>query len=470
VDLVDFQAFRPGKLVLENTSAYAQDRWSLGSRLTVTYGLRWDINPAPGAEDGTHLASWKNVDSLATTVLAPAGTPVYGTQFGNVAPRVGVAYQIDSKSLWVVRAGWGIFYDLGTGIAPILLNFFPNSAFNLQFGLPLPVPNFASFKPSFSTTVDASSPVVVFDPHLEVPRAQQWNVALERALGTDQSMSVSYVGQAGSNQLLAYSERQPTQNLPSGRIFINNSGSSDYNALQLQFKRRLSDGLQALASYTWSHAIDTGSDDVTFAVPASIAAPKTNRGSSDFDVRHSLAATLTYDIPAARKNLFLKEVSKDWSLSTVFEARTGTPIHIFIDSVTGLGEAQTRPDRVPGMPIWVPDPESGPGKRLNPAAFVAPSTPREGNLPRNSIYGTSATQFDISLARRFAIVQKIHLGFRADVFNVLNHPNFANPTGRITDSLFGQFTQMLNHGLGGLNPLYQIGGPRSLQLSLRLSF
>jgi hypothetical protein len=131
-----------------------------------------------------------------------------------------------------------------------------------------------------------------------------------------------------------------------------------------------------------------------------------------------------------------------------------------------------RPDLAPGMPIWVPDPTTGPGKKVNINAFASPPTTRQGDLPRNSIWGLGVSQIDISIQRSFPIREKFRLSFRTDAFNILNHPNFTNPNGDWEPSStgFGVFTQMLNRGLGGLNALYQIGGPRSLQLSLRLAF
>lgn len=108
---------------------------------------------------------------------------------------------------------------------------------------------------------------------------------------------------------------------------------------------------------------------------------------------------------------------------------------------------------------------------INANAFVAPQTPRQGTEPRNSIKGFGLTQADLSIARIFPLYESLNLQFRADAFNILNHPNFTNPPGYIQYGQYGfQSQQMLNNGLGGLNPIFQQGGPRSLQLSLRLSF
>ena len=108
-------------------------------------------------------------------------------------------------------------------------------------------------------------------------------------------------------------------------------------------------------------------------------------------------------------------------------------------------------------------------------AFSIPSTPRQGTEGRNDIPGFALTQVDCSIARKFPITERLHLQFRADAFNLLNHPNFTNPAGYIAyGSSQLRSPEMLNQGLSGggagLNPLFQQGGPRSLQLSLKLTF
>jgi hypothetical protein len=292
-------------------------------------------------------------------------------------------------------------------------------------------------------------------------------VSLEKAIAGRQSLSISYVGAAGRRLIRQEKIPSPNTNLPAGYVLINNDASSNYHALQLQYKRPLYQRVSALTSYTWSHSIDTASDDFNGALSPVISPVSANRGNSGFDVRHNFTGSLTYELPAASKQAFLHAVTEGWSLATVFQVRSGFPIDI---SLNRGGTTLSRPDFDPTKPVWIPDPTSGPGKKLNPAAFPVPSTLRQGTLPRNSIYGLGASQFDLSIQRRFALTERVHLDFRTDAFNIVNHPNFANPKGTVTNGQFGLFYQMLNRGLAGLSSLYQIGGPRSLQLSLRLSF
>ena len=116
------------------------------------------------------------------------------------------------------------------------------------------------------------------------------------------------------------------------------------------------------------------------------------------------------------------------------------------------------------------------GKIFNKAAFIAAPAGQQGDFGRNVLRGFDASQGDIGLQRRFRITETLGLSFRAEAFNVLNHANFGNPNNDLTSNLFGHSTQTLASSLGaggangGFNPLYQVGGPRSIQLALKVQF
>ena len=483
--------FRPASLVLNAFSSYAQDSWKMTQRLTLTYGVRWEFNPPPNGANGTTLASWENVSDPATTALAPAGTPVWKTTYANFAPRVGVAYSLTRKGDFVLRAGWGVFYDLGTETAPGLLSAFPNLASTFAPSQPLPYTDATLLQGSFSPTPPYSSFFTYgYSSNLKLPFSYQWNVALEKSFAGQQSFSVTYVGQEGERILRREAESQPNPtNFQPGSFFFPtlNGDVSNYEALQLQFKRPISHGLQALLNYTFSHSIDTSSDNIAFNNFNSILAAGTDRASSDYDVRHNFTGTLLYQLPGYRRNSFLKHLTSGWTVDSVIQARGGFPLNVqtFVSPIPGTLTA--RPD-LTGQPIWLHGAQCastyqgvgqlGPGQScpggmgLNPNAFIVPTQPRQGNLGRNAIRGFGFTQIDFSAHRDFAIGEKLKLGLQGDVFNLLNHPNFGNPDGSLdfVGSDFGIATHMLNVGLGGLSPLYQIGGPRSAQLSLRLTF
>jgi hypothetical protein len=275
----------------------------------------------------------------------------------------------------------------------------------------------------------------------------------------------------------------PNPNFTGEFDVMRNDADSSYNALQVQFRHRLAHGLQTLLSYTWAHAID---DDSSDAYPANLAptdAPLSEeRGPSDYDIRHTFSGAISYNIPAPGSGL-LKTVFGNWSTDSIVYARSAPPVNV----VTGLdpfpfGAIETgslgavRPNLVPGVPLWIADPNVAGGKEINPAAFSIPTGPVQGDLGRNALRGFGATNVDFTLRRQFKIRERLALQARGDLFNIFNHPNFGSPINYLSSPQFGQSTQMLGTSLGGggqsggLNPLYQIGGPRSAQLALKLLF
>jgi hypothetical protein len=504
---------RSATFLFRDLGVYAQDTWRVNPRLTLTYGLRWDVNFVPQSVNGPSFPAVTgfNLGNLSNLALAPAGTPPYRTTYGNFAPRLGVAYQLRQSQDWqsVLRGGGGVFYDLATSeIGNGIAGGYPFGASVFPLGGAFPL-NAATAAPPPITPPNATNRGVLeaLDPHLKLPYTLEWNVALEQALGTQQTITASYIGASGRRLLQTAVISSPNPNLATA-ILVPNAGASDYNALQLQFQRRLSHGLQTLASYTWSHSIDTASAGSTLVssnalVPSAINA---NRGSSDFDIRHAFSAGLTYDIPAPRISGFVNVILRGWSFENVIQARSAPPVDIFDNNffeLFGGVIADVRPDLVPGQPLYLYGsqcPQAPPlgfgqscpgGKGFNPNAFSnPPSDPitglplRQGNVPRNFLRGFGATQWDLAVHRDFPIIESVKLQFRAEMFNLLNHPNFGQPSGcfgictqpfGLSNQTLGQYlnggsTGTSNLGGGAFSPLYQLGGPRSVQFALKLSF
>jgi carboxypeptidase family protein/TonB-dependent receptor-like protein len=479
----------PSHFLVQSTSLYAQDTWKITARLALTYGLRWELSPAPSAREGTTLAAWTNVNNPAATALAPSGTPLWRTTYTNFAPRVGMAYSLTPSGDFVLRAGGGIFYDLGSDTAASLASTFPNSAASFSPPVTLPLSDATPFLPAISLQPPFPSfGTNGFTPNLKLPRSYQWNLALEKSFSGQQAVSITYVGQAGRDLLRQEGINQPNVNFLGPFLLTLNDARSNYNALQVQYRRPISSHFQALLNYQWSHSLDNASNDSESTVSHTIISAGNDYASSDFDVRQSFSGALSYEIPSSNKTELLGRLTKDWSIDTVIVARSGFPFNASI--VTNpLAGTNPRPDLVLGQPLYLFGAQCslafGPegngvllagqtcpgGKGLNPDAFSIPSTIRQGTEGRNDIPGFGLTQVDLSIERKFAITERINLKFRTDAFNLLNHPNFANPSAEV-DNGNGQLlsTSMLNKGLGGLNPLFQEGGPRSLQLSLKLSF
>lgn len=504
-----------GTILFNNFGLFAFDKWQLSPRLTLNYGVRWDIDAAPKALTGPPpvAVTGFNLNDLSNLALAPTGTPPFQTTFGNFAPRLGAAYQLGKSQQFqtVIRAGAGMFYDLATqevgnsvGIAD-----FPYGATKFLMNASFPLDLSSATQPAVTETELTNGRLSAFDPNLKLPYTVEWNVAVEQALGQEQTLSATYVGAAGRRLIQTALVFFPNPDFREADL-ITNAASSRYDALQLQFNRRLSHGVQALASYSWSHSIDDASAGSAFGNAANALVPQTrdeNRGASDFDVRHVISAGMTYTPSFGMQSSYAKWALHGWSLQSILQVRTAPPVNVYIPDLSDLTDhTEVRPVVMPGVPLYLYGSNYPGGKALNgtPGAviggcldrsvsigpFCPPppgkngQPPRQGNLGRNSLRAFGAAQWDFGVHRDFPIHELLTLQFRAEMFNAVNHPNFAAPNPLLSFSQFpvnfsefGKPTQMLGRGLsggnlqgGGLDPLYQFGGPRSIQLALRLVF
>jgi carboxypeptidase family protein len=505
----------PATFLFHNLGVFAQDTWHVTRRLTMTYGLRWDVDFVPSSISGPDFPAVTgfNLSDLSNLALAPAGTPLYKTKWGNFAPRTGLAYQLSQSLGWqtVLRGGFGVFYDLASSEVGNIADssYYPFGTFAVLNGINFPLsPTNAAPPPILPPT--ASNPVLLnaFDPDLGLPYTLQWNFSVEQALGQQQSATVSYVGAAGRSLVQTTNVFFLNPGPFYGVRLVTNDGTSDYDALQLQFQRRLSRGLQVLASYAWSHSIDTASAGSVANSPSG-PNPNINRGSSDFDVRNAFSMALTYEVPAPKSNAFAKAILQGWSTENIIQAHSAPPVNVYneLDDFLSNGFASNeRPDVVAGVPLYLYGSQYPGGKAINntPGAVaggcpdgspsVGPFCPppldpttgfpiRQGDLPRNALRGFGLTQWDFAIHREFPIHESLKLQFRAEMFNVLNHPNFGPPVSDLSgfSGQFGLSNQMLgqslagspgenNLGSGAFDPLYQLGGPRSIQFALKLSF
>jgi hypothetical protein len=458
--------------VFLNFSAYGQDTWRISRRLTLDLGVRWDVNPAPSEANGRLPVAVNEINNLATMQLAPLGTKEWKTSYNNVAPRLGVAYQVSQapRRETVVRGGVGLFFDTGNDQSAQNFNQgFPYASSqivaNVSYPLsptqvaPAPLSIQAGITPPYNT-------FVAFDPGLRLPYTLQWNAALEQSLGISQALTISYVGAAG-RRLLQFTQFNLRTINPSftNLNLTRNTATSDYNALQAQFQRRLSRGLQALVSYTWSHALDDDSASNSFFVA--------QRGNAAFDIRHVFAAAATYDIPAPSNRPLARAILSHWSVDTSVRAQSALPVDLVARTQTNPADGSltdSRPNVNPGVPFYLDDPTLPCGRRINAAAFSIPSAGQSGNLGRNALRGCAAWQVDMALHRTLPLKNSVSLQLRAEAFNIFNHPNFGTIQTTLTAANFGQPTNMLNRQLGGISQLYQIGGPRSFQFALKILF
>lgn len=440
--------------VVTEWALWAQDTWQVSRRLTVTPGLRWEFSPPPVTSSPVYFYDPVNND------VTQGQQPLWTASYRNFAPRLGAAYQLSRDGRTVLRGAAGLFYDSSLSIATDLIN-----------GGPLSISSFVSqmYAP-FSTQLTYG-----LMPGLKMPRLVQWNVSLDHAFGARDVVSVGCVASTGDRLLRR--EIGGAGNTPTFLAALTtNNGRSGYQGLQAQYRRRVAEGFQALASYAWSHSIDDDSSDSFLMWAGAGASAAGDRGSSDFDLRHSFTAALTYEFPARKAGA--ARLLNGWALDAMLRARTGFPITVVqADQYLGISLANAfRPDLVAGAPIWTADSNAPGGRYINPAAFRSTTTGRQGDLGRNTITGFGMSQVDLAVRREFRLGERRTLQFRMEAFNGLNEANFADPVRFMNSPMFGRSTSMLNLMLGsgspgsGLAPILQTGGARSFQATLRFYF
>ena len=428
----------PQTHVFNNLSLYAQDDWKPTKRLKLTYGVRWELNPAPDS--------------------AVLNARLWETTYANFAPRFGFAYELSDKpgARLILRGGVGIHYDVGQEFAG---DAFVDS---------VPFLSGTSSSTAGVLPVSGALPVINFDPHLKLPYTLNWNVSLQRDLGSKQTISAAYVASAG-RRLLSTETFFGSDPQAAFLRFVSNRAESNYRALQVQFDRRLTDGLRSFIGYTWASSTDDATRDTARRVLFASTDADLDRGPSDFDVRHSLNGFVSYDLPAPFAFGLGNKLFRHWIAESAFTIRSAKPVNVLFGFPTTYGFAYVRPDVVPGLPQYLFDQTFAGGWRLNPAAFALPSTLEQGNLQRNSLRGFPFYQFDLALRRKFSFTERTNLQFQADAFNLFNHPNFADPLANDLQlgSSFGQSTALAGRGF---DSFYNAGGARTLRFSLKLTF
>ncbi len=444
-----------GESLLTEVSAFAQDSWRIHSRLTATLGMRWEFAPPP------RLNPLVSSPDLLEAYRFEEQTEIWPIRYGNLAPRAGAAFRPFANRNLVVRGGFGVYYNSSLSVATDLVN-----------GGPFTLSRYTNPKNApFSTLLSFG-----FMPGLRLPLVRQWSVTAEQAFGGRDVFSVSYVGSTG-RRLLRRELGAPVSSESLQIALVTNHGLSDYHGMQLQYRLRMRSGMNGLFSYSWSHSIDNSSSDSALHWVSGTWKAARDRGSSDFDVRHSLSAALSYTIKP-RSGSWLRRVQGGWELDGIVKARSGFPITaLSSEFALGIGFANAfRPNLVSGQPVWVRDASSPAGRKLNPAAFGQQAAGTQGNLGRNSLYGFSMAQADLALRRQIRVSDRVGLQFRVEVFNALNQPNFADPIRSLASPLFGQTPSLLNLMLGtgspgsGLTPVFQTGGSRSVQVVARFQF
>lgn len=372
-----------------------------------------------------------------------------------------------------MRAGGGVFFDTDNRLATSAFVGPGTQASSFTADAVLPVAStLLNVTPSAAPPYTDSS-VFAFPTHLQLPYTLQWSAAIQQALGEKQAVTVSSVAANGRRLLGAQQLYLNPYNSDFGYVYYYIANlTSNYQALQVQTQRTVCHGVQALASYTWSHSIDFGSSDPSLIF---------QRGNSDFDIRHNFQGGLTWDLPSLREDRLAHYLTAGWAFDGRIMARTGFPVTIHGNQLTDPTTGKTYYSNViynPANPVYLYGSQYPGGRMINggptvsteSAAFTLPTGTDVGNAPRNFVRGFGETQVNVAAHREFQFEGSLRLQFRAETFNTLNHPHFGNVDAELLDATFGQATMMLNQSLGTTAAQYQQGGPRSMQFALKLMF
>jgi len=488
----------PGFVGIRNSNwdFYAQDDWRVTRRLTVNLGLRYDYNTV--WREGQNRM--QNFD-FATQSFLPATQAPYNTPKSDFAPRIGFSWDPFGKGKTVVHGYGGIFYmpmQFGFGLISNIPLYSSYNANFFQANITYPSPN----PPLPAGTQNVS----IFPRNPKDPYSTNWLFGIQQEVAPNTVLTVNYTGnkvqhlQAGVdfaainlNPANVVTQTRPqsgfaNENLDAANLY------SYYNALQVQLRRNIG-RLNFEANYTWSHEID---DLVNvFGGWSDPLNPNVDRGSGDWDVRHNLTGSVVYSLPDLKgSSSLLRGILGGWQASSILQTRSGLPENIQL--ISGFFGLPMRPNFVSGQKTTLSS-ASWPNGNYNLNAFTVPAGyngawgSNLGDVGRNALRAPGFFQWDLSGMKNFPITERIKLQFRADLFNLLNHPNFTNPDGGICTAVASPVStptpgcapapadptgQALNHNFGrtGQTIADVSGGAigngtaRQMQLSMKVIF
>jgi hypothetical protein len=536
---------------------YAQDSYRVTPRLTLNYGLRWDYFGVVGEKHNllSNITSISPAPGTGTFTLTQVGqsglTRLYNPDHNNFAPRASAAWDVTGKAKTVVRAGFGFFFDASSqdmvlGHLPYAPFFDPGPAYNNVGPAPIlstgvvggPI---VPGSPVFAATNTCSfeCDAFGFDRNIKTPYMENYNLNIQQQIANNVVLQVGYVGSQGHRLWRFFDISQPSaaainaadlacncitdfsgaarplNGNPYGAFYLlqeNSSGKSNYNSLQTSLRVTGWHGVTSILNYVWSRSMDNSSDGEDFepnaAQPNDSTQPSLEYGPSNFNLPHRFTWILGYDVPKMEGSW--KRLKNGWGFNSTTTLQSGQPFQFnynFEDDYSGSGNAFDRPDSI-GPTVYDPN---DPLHYVDLGTFAipctvtvatgfasdcVPGTRHFGNLGRNALHGPTFKQWDFAIYKNTPITERVNVQFRADFFNILNHPNFANPflPAFIADPGINGFTLgascaggtrpcVLNREVGagsypitatgdvGVgNPFLGGGGPRGIQLAVKLSF
>jgi len=495
---------------------YVQDSYRMTHQLTLNYGLRWDYFGVI-AEQNNLFSNFAPASGVLSQVGTNGLNSLYQPDHRNFSPRASLAYDVRGKGNTVIRIGFGQFYDVFSQdffLGQIPYNAAtPGSAYNNIGPKPIlsgGVTNQITAGQPVYTGFGASSNVFAVDQHLPTPYMFNYNLNVQQQLGKAVVLQVGYIGSEGHHlfrfrdinqeQLACQLGVSCTANYPYPNYgyvnYLETSANSVYNSLQTQLRIRSFHGLESTVNYNYSHSIDNASDGTDFepnaAQPNDSYRVGLERGNSNFDVRHRLTWMSDYKIPGIKGDGKWSKLGQGWALDSVVTLQTGQPFQLnfnYSGDYDGSGEYFPRPDVI-GNPYAG---TSLPNNVINLAAFKVPctfsngaclpGTQHPGTEGRNSLWGPGFKQWDLAVYKDTALSDRVKMQFRADFFNIINHPNFTNPflptffaacdTNGInpnTGACQGYLPTTATGDVGEGNPFIGGGGPRGIQLAVKFMF
>ena len=451
---------------------YVQDTFKVRPNLTLNYGLRYEHYSVLKEAFGRQA-----VVKVSCGGFCPKGTPLYSPYYKDFGPRLGLAWAPGGgASKTVIRTGFGMYFS------PNQMDDFTDGhestdeRFNVSS---VDVPNLAW--PVLPSLLPAPlySPKG-WDPNRRDGYFENWDFTVERMLPGNFIGQVAYDGSAGhrlfgrlqANLINPLTGLRP---IPTFGQYGEKAdiGNSNFHALQVSLQRHLTSGWLWGTQYMWSHGLaDQGFGAGDSTTNENMSCLKCDYSSTDIDIRQSLSVNSVYELPFGRGKHFLSgeglagKVLGGWQLSGIASAMSGRPVNITIDrSATDMLDGNSRdqrPDLLPGMSLY-----SAPrtiNNWFNSAAFATPAVDTWGNLGRNIGRGPGYYEIDTAIEKAIPVTEQLKLEFRAEAFNLLNHPIYGDPDSDVSDSSFGVITSQLNSGATG------IGSSRRLQFMLRLEF
>lgn len=435
-DVTPIQEFK-GVVAEWRDGFFALDNWQVNSKLTLNYGLRYELPTVPYSVNGNARILNPQQTTLIPATIPDPGFSFINPQHSDWAPRLGFAYRLTSRT--AIRGGGGIYYN------PNQTNSFTLATTNPPFGITTTFNNsaatpisFANPTPGTGTTPTTFLSAFTENPNLATPRMYQWNLGISRELWGNAGFELQYLGSHSLHLDRSYFNNTPAPgpgsvnprrpNQAWGQIrTIQNDLIGNYHGLTAIFRQRMSHSLQMMASYTWSHTLDVATDSNGGGAAMNDYDWHLDYGNANWDIRHRFVTTFIYDLPRFNgMNSLLRWTLGNWQANGIFTAQSGTPINVII----GPDQANIgRPNQRPNL-VGTPSTNCGSGHLIgciNSTAFAMPAPFTFGNAGRNLVFGPGLVDADFSLFKNIPIKERIRFQFRAEMFNILNHPNFANP-------------------------------------------